>query len=324
MKKIVNYIMLIITVLIPINVFAYSDYIIAGGQSIGITINTNGLLVVGTYDINGENLSESANVKIGDSIIEVNGFNINKVSDLINSLDADKCDNANIKLVRNNKIINTTLKLKLDNNICKTGLYVKDSITGIGTLTYIDPNTKIFGALGHEIFERSTGKIVETKDGTIFDSEVIDIKKSSEGEAGEKNARYYSSNIRGNIYENTNKGIFGYYEDNLNEEKLYKVASESDIKLGKAYIRTVVDGTKVEEYEINITKINKKQDTKNIVFEIVDKDLIDKAGGVVQGMSGSPIIQGEYIVGAVTHVVVETPEKGYGIFITNMLEESEN
>jgi stage IV sporulation protein B len=169
-------------------------------------------------------------------------------------------------------------------------------------------------------------QMVKSKSGTIFDSEVINVEKSTNGVLGEKNARYYSSDVDGNIYENTTKGIFGYYSSKINntESNLYKVAEVGDIKKGEAKILTVLSGTEIKAYKINIIKINDNGDTKNLVFEITDPELLEKTGGIVQGMSGSPIIQGDYIIGAVTHVVVENPTKGYGIFITNMLKEAEN
>jgi len=238
---------------------------------------------------------------------------------------SSKKGSVEIKYKRNNEIFTTTLKIYQDKDkVQKTGLYVKNSISGIGTLTFIDPNTKLFGALGHEILEKTTGKILEIKDGKIYDSEVTDIIKSENGIPGEKNAKYYSNNVWGNVTENTNQGIFGSYIEPLPDKKLYKVASIDEIKLGKAYIRTVLEGRKIKEYEINITKINENGKTKNLAFEITDQELLNITGGIIQGMSGSPILQNESIIGAVTHVVIDSPSKGYGIFITNMLEEAEN
>jgi len=192
-------------------------------------------------------------------------------------------------------------------------------------LTFIDPNTKYFGVLGHEIADTTTGEIIDIENGTIFDSKITGITRSSNGNPGEKNALLYSDKVEGEVYENTNKGIFGKYTSNFDTSKLYKVASIDDINIGDAKILTVLDGEEVEEFSIKITSVNKTKDKlKNIQFEITDDSLLDKTNGIVQGMSGSPIIQNDYIVGAVTHVVVNDPHKGYGILITNMLEEAEN
>ena len=245
---------------------------------------------------------------------------------MANEINKNKDETLKITYIRDHKEKQTTLNLyKDENGIYKTGLYVKDSVTGIGTLTFIDPATKKFGALGHEIQEQTTGEIFEIKDGTIFTSKVTGILPSTDGSPGEKKAEYDKSNVTGNVDENTIKGIFGNYTANIKNTKTYNVAKPDEIKKGKAQILTVLNNNDIQNYDINIIQINKEdKETKNFVFEITDKNLLDKTGGIIQGMSGSPIIQGDNIIGAVTHVVVNDPQKGYGIFITNMLEEAEN
>jgi stage IV sporulation protein B len=311
----------------PLNVFAYSDYILAGGQNIGIELDSNGPIIVGTYNIGNSNPAKDANLKTGDKIVSINDTKVSSISDMLEVI-GNITEDTSIKLgyVRGNNSDSTTLNLlKDDNGVLKTGLYVKDSINGVGTLTFIDPNSKIYGALGHEVIEKTTGQKLEIKDGKIYASTVTGITPSNDGNPGEKNARYDSSEVFGNVTENSTSGIFGTYTDTLPNGKLYKVASENDVKLGKASILTVTSGEKVKDYEINILKVNKDNDnTKNILFEVTDNELLKISGGIVQGMSGSPIIQDDKIIGAVTHVVVDDPTKGYGIFITNMLEEAEN
>lgn len=311
--------------IIPLNIKAYSDYIIASGENIGIKLNSDGIIIVGTYKINNKNPGIEAGLEIGDKIISINNIDVKTISEMVKEINKNKSEKINIKFLRANKEKETELQLYNDNGNYKTGLYVKDSITGIGTLTYIDPETRLFGALGHEITESSTGKILNINGGTIFESNVTGITPSSDGEPGEKNATFNANSVNGEIFENTNKGIFGKYTNNINNNHKYKVANIDDIKLGKAKILTVLDGDKVGEYNINVIKVaNTKEQTKNIVFEIIDEDLLKKTNGIIQGMSGSPIIQDNYIIGAVTHVVVDNPHKGYGILITNMLEEAEN
>jgi len=319
--------LLLINIMFPLNVFAYSDYILAGGQNIGIQLNTDGVLVVGTYKVGDDDPASDANLLVGDKIIMINDEKISSISEMLDVLgEADITRKVDVTFIRNDKLMNTKLELIVDDDkIYKTGLYVKDSINGVGTLTFIDPNTKLYGALGHEIIEKTTGKKLEIKDGKIYSSIVTGINPSNNGNPGEKNARYDTNDIYGNITENSAAGIFGAYTDKLPDNKLYKVASSDEIKIDKASILTVVDGEKVEEFSINILKINKNdRGTKNILFEVTDKKLLSLSGGIVQGMSGSPIIQGDNIIGAVTHVVVDDPTKGYGIFITNMLEEAED
>lgn len=328
-KKIKNtFFSLFLSILIiPTYALAYSDHIIAGGENIGIELSSSGIIVVGTYEVNGRNPAREAGLQNGDKIIKINNNNVTSIEEMLNTIESysDK-SNLSITYVRSNKENNTTLKLhKTDDNVYKTGLYVKDSITGVGTLTYIDPNTKLFGALGHEIIEKNTGQKLEIKDGKIYSSTVTGVTRSSIGSPGEKNATYDSTDIFGNVFENTTRGLFGNYTSDIPSKKLYAVGKEDNIKVGEASIFTVIEGDKVEEFTINILKINEGNSAlKNLLFEVTDERLLKTTGGIVQGMSGSPIIQNDYIIGAVTHVVVDDPTKGYGIFITKMLEEAEN
>ena len=327
-KKIKNNILLtlIFTLLIiPNYALAYSDYIVAGGENIGIELNSKGVIIVGTYEVNGINPAKEANLRAGDKIIKINNKDVINIEEMLKVIEnSNNKSNIKITYLRGNKTNDTSLKLsKSSDNIYKTGLYVKDSISGVGTLTFIDPNTKLFGALGHEIIEKNTGQKLEIKDGKIYSSTVTGITRSDIGKPGEKAARYDSSDIFGNVKENTTSGIFGNYTSTIPDKKLYKVAKEDEVKTGNATIFTVIDGNTIESFTINILRINKNT-TKNILFEITDSRLLKNTGGIVQGMSGSPIIQDNFIVGAVTHVVVDDPTKGYGIFITTMLEEAEN
>lgn len=164
---------------------------------------------------------------------------------------------------------------------------------------------------------------VEIKSGTIFESLVTSIDRSTVGSAGTKNAKFYSNNVYGSVSKNTISGIYGKYTDELPNKEVLEVGKPDELKKGEASIYTVLDGEMIEEFTINITNINKSGKIKNITFEITDKRLIEKTGGVVQGMSGSPIIQNNKIFGAVTHVIVSNPTTGYGIFITTMLDEGE-
>lgn len=320
MKK-MKLLLLGLVILNPLGVSAYSNYIVASGQNIGIEISSKGLMVVGFYKVEGK-LNKNG-LSIGDYIRKVENIEISTIDELVNNIDKYQSDGkVNLTIEHNGKLKDVSFKLIKSNDIYKTGLYVKDSISGIGTLTYIDPETKIYGALGHEIIESNSNKRIEVKDGSIFKSEVSSIDRSTDGNPGTKNAKFYSGVTYGDIGKNTIHGIFGNYTKDI-DEKLVEVGNKEDLKLGKAYIRTVLEGNEVKEYEINITKIDKNTEIKNIYFEITDKELLDECGGIVQGMSGSPILQDGKIYGAVTHVVVESVQKGYGVFITTMLEEGE-
>lgn len=324
MKKIK--IILILTLLIyPNIVFAYANKIIVGGENIGINIVSDGVLVVGFYKVDNKLVKSEPNILKGDYIIKVEDTSINNINELTNAIEKEMNDGyVNLTIRRNGKELNSTLNLIEEDNVFKTGLYVKDSITGIGTLTYIDPESKIFGALGHEIIEANSNKKIEVKTGKIFESVITGISKSSDGVPGEKKATFNASVVYGTVAKNTNYGLFGTYSANLPNKNTYDVAKKDEVKVGNAKILTVLNGSEVKEYDINITKINEYNKIKNIYFEVTDEELLKKTGGVVQGMSGSPIIQNDKIIGAVTHVVIDNVKTGYGIFITTMLEEGES
>ena len=317
MKKKLIIFLSILSVILPFHVLAYSNYLIVGGENIGIDVKNNGILIIGFYKINNE--YNKNNLKIGDVIKKVNQIEVSSINELTETIEKEQVDNeVTFTIERNKTTKEINFKLIKENNKYKTGLYVKDSITGIGTLTYIDPTTSIYGALGHEILESKTMQSIEVKTGTIFESEITSIDRSSEGNAGTKNAKFNYKNTFGTITKNTESGIYGKYNIELPNKELIEVGNPNEIKTGEAKILTVLEGNQVEEFEINIISIE-----KNIYFEITDKELISKTGGIVQGMSGSPIIQNNKIVGAVTHVIVKEPITGYGIFITTMLEEGE-
>lgn len=324
LNKLLIFIFLISIISVPNIVFAYTKKVVLGGENIGIKVNSNGVLVVGFYQIDGKNPAKAAGLRIGDRIIKINDTDINIISDLTSSI-KDNTEVLEVTYERNNKTYNTKINLYKDsNNVYKTGLYVKDKIIGIGTLTFIDPNTKMYGALGHEIMEKTTGTKFEIKDGTIFKSNVTGIDKGTRNSPGGKRASYMLDDTYGTITKNEINGIYGVYNKNIDTANLIEVADSSSIKLGKAYFTTVIKDDTKETFEINILKINKNDATKNIFFEITDEKLLKRTNGVVQGMSGSPIIQDGKLIGAVTHVVVDDSSKGYGIFITSMLKEIEN
>lgn len=306
--------------LLPVNTLAYSNYVITGGETIGIEVNSLGIMVVGFYDVNNKSIAKDAGFMIGDRILEVNGNEVSNINEMINNVGEE----TDFTVVRDNKTKHIKLKSDRDaSGILKTGLYVKDRISGIGTLTYIDPESKVFGALGHEILETTTITKFEIKDGKIYDATVNEIVKSRNGRAGEKNARYDRNNLEGTINKNGTSGIYGIYQEDFTDREKMKVGKVSEIKLGEALIRTVVHDNEIEDFEINILNINKDSETKNILFEVVSPTLLELTGGIVQGMSGSPIIQDDKIIGAVNYVIVNDTAKGYGIFITTMLEEGD-
>ena len=322
MKKIL---LLISILLLPLNTLAYSEEVYLGGNTLGIEIDCDGILVIGFYQINGEYNKGIPQLKVGDYIKEVNGVKVYTVNELTKEIEKHTDDLVvDITYSRNNTIYKTKLDLVVENGTYKTGLFVKSSIVGIGTLTYIDPATNIYGALGHEIIESNSSSIVEIRDGAIFKNEIVGIDKSKVGYAGSKNAKYYYNTVYGTITKNTNHGIFGIYDSSFDNLELIEVANNEEVVIGKATMYTVINKDKVEEFDIEITAINESANTKNITFNITDKELLEKSGGVVQGMSGSPIVQNNKLIGVVTHVIVDNPYTGYGLFIRTMLEEGES
>ena len=315
------FIIINLLLLIPINIYAYSNELILGGDTIGIEVKSNGVYVVGFYNVNNKSIAEKAGFNKGDIIKKVNNKNITNINSLNKALEEEK--NYTFTIERNNNIKNIKLTPKKENNTIKTGLYVKDQINGIGTLSYIDPSSKIFGALGHEILESTTLEKFHIKEGKIYKAEVSSIRKSNNGFTGEKNAEINKEDVEGDIKTNEIVGIFGSYQDNISDEEKVQVGGKEEIKKGEAIIRTVIKDNIKEDFTINIIAIDESDPTKNILFEITDQELLDKTGGIVQGMSGSPIIQNNKIIGVVNYVIIEEANKGYGIFITSMLEEGD-
>lgn len=324
-KKLLLFLLNLCIFLSPAMVWAYSDQIIVGGDNIGIHIDSKGIIVIGFYKVDGEYQKGNPEIRVGDFITKVNKKEVSSIEELTNAIDKYLDENKIILTIkREEKTFETELTLKNIDGIYKTGLYVKDGISGIGTLTYIDPGTKIFGTLGHEILESSSNKRIEVKTGTIFDSEVSKIIKSSDGTVGEKNANLNFNHIYGKIKKNTLYGVFGDYTADIPNGKIFQVGKPEEITTGPATIYTVLTDNKIGEYNIEITNINNSANIKNITFEITDERLLNETGGVIQGMSGSPIIQNGKIVGAVTHAIVDNVKNGYGIFITTMLKEGES
>ena len=322
MKKFISF-MLVLYLFIPVSVFAYSDYVMASGKNIGIELKSDYVLVVGSYDINNHNILYESELQIGDKIKEVNGISVNSAYELNEAINKINKDNITVTYLRDDTIKKANIKLYKDGNNYKSGLYVKDTIRGVATLTYIDVDNKTYGALGHEIIEKTTKSKFDLSSGTIFKSTVTGITKSYDGTPGEKNARSESSEVYGDVVENTQSGLFGNYTDTIPNSKMYKVVTSDEIKLGSAKILTTIKDEEIAAYDIDILRINNNSKTKNILFEVTDKNLLDVAGGIVQGMSGSPILQNGKLVGAVTHVFINNPTKGYGIFAESMINESE-
>ena len=316
-------IIIIMTFLFPINVLAYSNKVVLGGQNVGISIQSDGIMVVGFYKVN--NTLNNSKLSVGDYIVKVNDIEVNSVDDLIKAIEKNVQNNkVNILYRHNNQLKESFLYLEELNGVYKTGLYVKDSLKGLGTLTYIDPETKIYGCLGHEIVESTTNTKIDVKTGNIFKSLVTSITRSTDGNPGTKNAKFFTDKIYGDVRKNNMEGIYGTYTGEIDNDNLIEIEEAKEVKKGNAYIYTSLDDNEVKPYKINIKKIDEKSKIKNFYFEVVDNDLLNKTGGIVQGMSGSPIVQNNKLIGAVTHVSIDSVKTGYGISIINMLKTGES
>ena len=304
-----------------------------GGISIGVKINNKGALVVGYSDISThEGLSESpgkvAGIELGDIIEEVNGGNIETCSDLISKVKTCRNDEMTVKILRGNSEITKKVSLIKEDNEYKIGLWVRDSTAGIGTLTFYDKDSKTFGALGHPITDGDTNVSFNIKSGTLLRSSVLSIKKGERGNPGEIKGLFINENESiGNIEKNTNSGIYGDGSVELinpNFNKAMTVAYRDEIKEGHAQIITTVEDGGAKAYDIEILKLLPQDEpgSKSMIIKIVDPVLLEKTGGIVQGMSGSPIIQNGKIIGAVTHVLINKPDVGYGIYIEWMLQDA--
>lgn len=311
--------------------------VIPGGQTIGVKIKSAGIMVVGHHLVavaDNKKISpgEEAKIQTGDLIVKINGERINdvsKVADLVNTA-GQKNKPLDLVIVRNKQEFGVQLKPAYDINdkAYRLGLYIRDSAAGVGTLTFYAPDQGVYGALGHVITDMDTQTPITVGDGQIVHSNVTSISKSHNGEPGEKIAQIFrESKVLGNIEKNTSFGIFGKMNA-MPDHGLVKdpipVAFAEEVKEGPAQIYTVVNGQKVEKFDIQVIHVA-RQDfpaTKGMVIKITDPRLLEKTGGIVQGMSGSPIIQDGKIIGAVTHVFVNDPTSGYGCFIEWMLQDS--
>ncbi len=307
-----------------------------GGQSIGVQLQTAGVLVVGHHlvDTGTEKISpgELAKIRVGDMILKINGMFINDIEEVGKLVKeaGEKNQTLSLLVARGEEKLEVQLTPVHDakEKAYRMGLYIRDSAAGVGTLTFYDPKSKRYGALGHVISDIDTGKPIVVGDGHVVQSRVTSIEKGMNGAPGEKFAIFQNEKEKlGNITKNTPFGIFGkmdkYPDNNLVNEPL-PIALTEQVEEGPAQILTVVDGQKVEKFDIEIVNVIQQRfpATKGMIIKVTDPRLLEKTGGIVQGMSGSPIIQKGRLVGAVTHVFVNDPTSGYGLFIEWMLQDA--
>ena len=302
------------------------------GVPVGIYLKSRGVMVVGT----GEIVNDAGNVvepafgvlKSGDYIETVNGREMEDKDDLIQAVSASSGSPVSLEVRRDGELLKVELEPVLaEDGTYKLGAWVRDDTQGIGTMTYLDLNGK-FGALGHGINDVDTAQLMPLQSGSIMYSEVTDVKKGEKGAPGELHGAFQVNRDLGELYANTASGVFGRLEDGTLTDGLepVPVAERKEVKTGAATILSNIAGDQVEEYQVEIIRVYPANgaDTRNLMLKVTDPRLLETTGGIVQGMSGSPILQNGKLVGAVTHVLVNDPTQGYGILAENMLLEAEN
>ena len=291
------------------------------GKAIGMKMYTKGVLVVGMSEIEGQKPYENSGIEAGDKIVEVNNVKINNTDELIACVNSSKGESIEITYISDNEeeVANMS-PVKTGENEYKLGLWVRDAAAGVGTLTFYEPSTGEFGALGHGINDVDTYQLIDIANGELVTTNIIDIVKGEDGTPGEIRGVIDGGSTIGSIYKNTNYGVYGKVIDtsrlNLSKNNEIEVANRSEITTGKAEIMCELEDGKIEKYEIEIQKIflENNQDNKSMLIKVTDEDLIEKTGGIIQGMSGAPIIQNGKFIGAVTHVLVNDSKMGYAVF----------
>ena len=303
------------------------DYVELSGELFGLRLFTEGVMIVGTDEVDTEtgavSPAKSAGLQKGDVIYSLNGTEVKtsqQVSEIFLKAGAEAMT---MEYLRGDKLntVRFSLAYSVTEGKYKAGLWIRDSAAGIGTMTFYDVGTGMFASLGHGVCDVDTGEILPLSNGDIVSAYVSGCYKGKSGKAGEL-CGVFNPEVRGQLLSNCETGVYGK-TDKISAKSLVAVAAKSEVKTGKAHIISTVDKNGPEYYEIEITKVtDNSSQNKNMVIKVTDNKLIEKTGGIVQGMSGSPIIQDNMLVGAVTHVFVSDPTQGYAIFAETMLEKA--
>lgn len=310
------------------------DLVYAGGQSVGVKLDVEDVLIVGLEELEDEegrmvNPGLEAGLQIGDTVISIDGEKVHNAGDVQNIIEDTDRDTVNLKIGRKNELIDVKIdpvKTK-DEGVYRLGLWVREKTAGIGTLTFYCPANGSFAALGHGITDPESGAVYKVADGQLMNARILSLKEGRRGDPGELRGIFYEADEPlGRLEKNSKKGIFGIAYSRLSNstaDELIEVADPDDVREGSATVLTTINGNDVQKFDIDIEKINMSDDeNKNMVIRVTDDELLRSCGGIVQGMSGSPVIQNGKLIGAVTHVLVNDPEKGYAIFARTMLDEA--
>lgn len=310
--------------------------VIPVGNIAGVKLYTNGVLVVGMSEIEGYDNKkykpyENKGIKEGDTIVKIDEKLINSTEDLIETVNNSQGRDIKVQYIHQEETKECSISpVKTSNSQYKLGLWVRDSAAGVGTVSFYEPTSKTFGALGHGITDIDTNELINIASGEFVTTRILNITKGESGNPGKIQGTVENQTNIGKIYKNSKFGIYGKVDNisslNIDMSKEMEVALREEIKTGKARILCSLDNQQPQEYEIEIEKINKENnyDNKSMQIKITDQKLLEKTGGIIQGMSGSPVIQNGKFVGAVTHVLVNDPTKGYAVFGDIMLKQSKN
>lgn len=308
--------------------------VIPVGNIAGVKLYTSGVLVVGMSEIEGADNKrykpyENTGIKEGDTITQIDGIPINSTEELKKTVNQAKGEIIQIQYIQEEHTKECSIEpVKTSNNDYKIGLWVRDSAAGVGTVTFYDPSAKTFGALGHGITDIDTEELINIASGEFVTTRILDITKGESGNPGKIQGTVENQQNIGKIYKNSKFGIYGTVDNlaslKIDTSKEMEVALREEIQLGKATILCSLDNKNVQEYEVEIEKIYKENnyDNKSMQIRVTDQKLLEKTGGIIQGMSGSPIIQNGKFIGAITHVLVNDPQKGYAVFGDIMLKQS--
>lgn len=317
---------------VSVNVIEDIEVIPLGGL-IGMKLYTNGVLVVGMSEIYGEDNQvykpyENTGIKEGDTITKINDEEIISTDDMMKIINNSKGKEIRVTYIHNNKTLETNITpIETDKNNYKVGLWVRDTAAGVGTATFYDKNTGKVAMLGHGILDVDTEELIDISDGKITNTSVVSIIKGENGKTGRIQGIVEGQKDIGTISKNTYYGVYGKI-DNINELKANsseatKIALRNEIEIGEATILCALDNGKIQEYKVEIEKIylNNNSNNKSMLLKVTDEELLEKTGGIIQGMSGSPIIQNGKLIGALTHVLVQNPKQGYAVFADIMVKQ---
>ena len=304
------------------------EQVVPIGKAVGIKLFSDGVLVVGLTEVETEAGAlcpgRDCGLKEGDVITHINGTEVDTIEQVQALVEEQEDEKLTIQATRGQRRLQlTAAAVENSQGVYQLGVWLRDSMAGIGTLTFYDPDSGVFAALGHGINDVDTAMLMPLQSGSIMPASVTDVKRGASGQPGELHGQFDLTQDLGTLYANTSQGIFGQLKQAETVAGLepVPVASREQVKTGKATILSNIRGDEVEEFEVEITHVyDQDEGARSLMLQVTDPDLLEATGGIVQGMSGSPILQDGRLVGAVTHVLVNDPTRGYGIFIENMLD----